>query len=773
MLTLKPNEIFAHRYQLIRNIGVGGYSEVWLAIDQMAGDLEIALKIYAPGQGLDDQAIQIFREEYKGVFYLNHPNLLKPTHFDIYEGKPYLVLPFCSGGSVMGLTGHMDEKTIARLMVQIGGALEYLHSQEPAVIHRDIKPENVLADSKGNFYLSDFGISSKLRRTLTKSMGRSQESSGTTAFMAPELFQAKRQLIAESDIFSFGVMLYELITDELPFGQIGGAMLMNGAEVPDISDICNKELASLIAKCLDLDPLKRPLASQLKDLGNLYLLKESWETSTNRKTQQKKTLIKVEGNEKNKISDHKSPKAILNHKSYRLKWLFTGVAILSVIFFLIYSWSHIQSYKKYEITVEKANRFYNIANYDSAAIVYKEALTFRNTDSIQTKCEILSYLIPALESYYTAKYVNAFELLTKAANLGSGDAFYYLGELTYNGIGTIKDYKKGWEFTNKAKEKGFKMAYWRIAYTYETGTGVKKDQNLADKYYLEAMETMKILAENGDPEALGNLGSMYSSGSGVTKNQKLAFEYYLKSANTGYAFIMSHLASCYFNGLGVEKNTDEAVKWLTKSADLGHPYALLSLGVLYLKGEDVEKNVDKGIGLIKQAANQNYSAAFSKLGYLYFMGDVVQKDNNLSYIYTQKAVDFDNDNVIAMENLAYDYKNGIGCDKNFEKAKNYYLRAVENDSIRTDNYIKVAILYLEGGYGLIKSEDDFIRYCEIAENKGNFSASESLGLYYNQKGMEFFKKSNYVQARSFFNKANQKGHKSAYENIEYMNKYGY
>ena len=280
MSTLTSNQVFANRYRLIRNIGSGGFSEVWLAADQMAGDLEIALKIYAPGQGLDDQAIQIFRDEYKVVFYLNHPNLLKPTHFDIYEGRPYLVLPYCANGSVMKMTGQTDEATIARLMMQIGGALEYLHAQDPPVIHRDIKPENILADVSGNYYLSDFGISSKLRRTLTKSMGRSQESSGTTAFMAPELFQAKRQVLPESDLFAFGAMLYELITDELPFGQIGGAMLMNGAEVPDMSDQCSFELAKLIASCLDINIAQRPTASELKEAGSFYLMNKYWKTNS-------------------------------------------------------------------------------------------------------------------------------------------------------------------------------------------------------------------------------------------------------------------------------------------------------------------------------------------------------------------------------------------------------------------------------------------------------------------------------------------------------------
>lgn len=299
MSLIKPNEIFANRYRLIENIGVGGYSEVWLAADQMTGDLEIALKIYAPGQGLDNESIQIFRDEFRGVFYLNHPNLLKPTYFDISEGKPYLILPYCKGGSIFKMAGNADEKTIAQLLFQIGGALEYLHTQPTPVIHKDIKPENILSDGNGNYFLCDFGISGKLRRTLTRSMGHRDASSGTTAFMAPELFQASRTVLPESDIFSFGCMLYELITDELPFGQIGGAMLMNGAEVPDLSPYCSKELAKLISSCLKLKPEDRPKAKELKEAGERFLKDTKWNHTAERET----VIMSFDKNEVSNSSD--------------------------------------------------------------------------------------------------------------------------------------------------------------------------------------------------------------------------------------------------------------------------------------------------------------------------------------------------------------------------------------------------------------------------------------------------------------------------------------
>jgi serine/threonine protein kinase len=299
MPTININEIFANRYLLIKNIGVGGYSEVWLAADQMTGDLEIALKIYAPGQGLDNESIQIFRDEFRGVFYLNHPNLLKPTYFDIYEGKPFLILPYCSGGSIFKMAGKADEKIIAQLLLQIGGALEYLHTQPTPIIHKDIKPENILSDGNGNYFLCDFGISGKLRRTLTRSMGHRDASSGTTAFMAPELFQASRTVLPESDIFSFGCMLFELITDDLPFGQIGGAMLMNGAEVPDLSSFCSKELSKLITSCLNLKPEDRPKAKELKEAGERFLK----DTKLNHLAERDTVIMSVDKQEILKNSD--------------------------------------------------------------------------------------------------------------------------------------------------------------------------------------------------------------------------------------------------------------------------------------------------------------------------------------------------------------------------------------------------------------------------------------------------------------------------------------
>ncbi|MCX6276549.1 MAG: protein kinase, partial [Bacteroidetes bacterium] len=109
MPPLQPNHKFANRYLLKKLLGVGGYSQVWLAEDTKSGNLEVAVKIFAPGQGMDDKGLELFSKEYALVFNLNHPGLLKPTHFDDFEGSPYLVMQYCHQGSVFGKIGEMSE----------------------------------------------------------------------------------------------------------------------------------------------------------------------------------------------------------------------------------------------------------------------------------------------------------------------------------------------------------------------------------------------------------------------------------------------------------------------------------------------------------------------------------------------------------------------------------------------------------------------------------------------------------------------------------------
>ena len=278
MIRIEENILFNNRYKLIRLLGVGGYSQVWLAEDTDI-DKEVALKIFAAGGGLDNDALKTFSKEYSIVFDLSHANLLIPKHFDKWEQMPYLVMPYISQGSCLKLCGKMSEPELAKFLLQIGEALQYLHSQEPSIIHQDIKPDNILIDNKGNYLLTDFGISAKIRRTLTKSIGQKTASSGTTAYMAPEKFSVNlsdKAPIKANDIFSLGVCMFELLTDELPCGDLGGIILSSGGQTAQLPENYSQNLQKLIAACLSKDAWERPTADELVEVAKQYQKMGEW-----------------------------------------------------------------------------------------------------------------------------------------------------------------------------------------------------------------------------------------------------------------------------------------------------------------------------------------------------------------------------------------------------------------------------------------------------------------------------------------------------------------
>ena len=273
---LSENRLFANRYRLIKRLGQGAFSEVWKAEDTKAGNLMVALKVYAPDKGLDEDGAKVFSEEFAIVFNVHHSNLLTPNYFDEENNSPYLVLPFCEQGSALKLVGKMDERQVAQFLHDVSSALAYLHAKD--IIHQDIKPDNVLIDGEGNYMVTDFGISTRIRSTLRRSVG-DKKSAGTTAYMGPERFSKNPDPIKASDIWSLGATVFELMKGDVPFGEMGGGMQKMGAEVPDIPGNYSPELKQLIERCLASETWNRPTAAQLRDTCDNYLRTGKWDLS--------------------------------------------------------------------------------------------------------------------------------------------------------------------------------------------------------------------------------------------------------------------------------------------------------------------------------------------------------------------------------------------------------------------------------------------------------------------------------------------------------------
>lgn len=281
MLNLSPNQLFAQKYRLLRRLGEGGFSEVWLVYNEMA-KFEQVIKIY---NGLEGDGSDIFRREFTRAYHLTHTNILKATEYAIFDKKPYLVMPHMRGGSILSKLGRVGEKDIAKVMMDIGTALEHIHQPIYGLVHKDIKPDNIFIGNDGNYLLGDFGISTQLRqqfKAYAQRRSRSISSSaGLTplAYRAPEYFESiktKTDPIIASDIWAFGASLFELATGKLPFRELGGSAQFADAEPPDLPSQFSRGLNNILKACMAKEPWKRPKGKELRKLGQYYLTYGNW-----------------------------------------------------------------------------------------------------------------------------------------------------------------------------------------------------------------------------------------------------------------------------------------------------------------------------------------------------------------------------------------------------------------------------------------------------------------------------------------------------------------
>lgn len=251
------------RYLLERFIGSGSFGEVWVAMDKET-DLQVAVKIYI---AMDEKGLDDFKKEFQLSFELNHTNLLHANYLGVNEEdrRPYLVMPYCPDGSVSKYAGNMKEKDIWHFIRDVAAGLAYLHSQDPPIIHQDIKPDNILILKSGDYVITDFGISKKLRQSMRSSSAKNFESAGAISYMGPERFSKQFQAVKASDIWSLGAAIYELLTGELPFCGLGGSLQKQGADMPEFPDGYSANLAMVCTSCLALDTWYRPTAVQLRD----------------------------------------------------------------------------------------------------------------------------------------------------------------------------------------------------------------------------------------------------------------------------------------------------------------------------------------------------------------------------------------------------------------------------------------------------------------------------------------------------------------------------
>ncbi len=297
-------DIFDGRYEQEKLLGRGAFSEVWKVRD-MQTDVTLALKIYNPTTDIDEDGNEMLTHEFALMVNANHKNLLRPLFFASCENRPYLILPYCERGNIGKMVGKMEEDEAWKLIRDTASALSYLHNMKPPVLHQDIKPANILLNNNDDYMLTDFGVSTQVKQSLSRVSNQDKAllSAGTISYMAPERFSRNNLPVMANDIYSLGSTAYEMISGTLPFGNDGGLLQKKGADIPEVPGDFSPLLKKTLELCLQEDTWNRPTASQLEDIANMAIQHPS------SRYRAKDTLTQIIGNLANIISDRTEPEA--------------------------------------------------------------------------------------------------------------------------------------------------------------------------------------------------------------------------------------------------------------------------------------------------------------------------------------------------------------------------------------------------------------------------------------------------------------------------------
>jgi len=248
------------RYEIRERLGEGGMAVVYKAHDTRL-ERDVAVKVIRTERLTLEtmgKTLKRFEREAKALAKLTHPNIVPITDYGEHDGKPYLVMPYLPGGTLkQQLKGKpMPWEEAVRLLIPIARALHYAHQQ--GIIHRDVKPSNILITQSGEPMLTDFGIAKILLDTEeTADLTGTGLGVGTPEYMSPEQFQGKG-VDARTDIYSLGVVLYEMITGRKPYQadtpaavlikQVTEALPRPRSFIPELPDEVEKVLLKALAR---------------------------------------------------------------------------------------------------------------------------------------------------------------------------------------------------------------------------------------------------------------------------------------------------------------------------------------------------------------------------------------------------------------------------------------------------------------------------------------------------------------------------------------------
>jgi serine/threonine protein kinase len=274
LVQLSPGTSIGSRYEIIRLLGQGGMGAVYQAHDKEL-ERQVAIKVIRADMAANPEILQRFKQELILARQITHKNVIRIFDLGQADGIKFITMEYIEGENLQGVLRRkkkLEPAEAANILAQVCRALEAAHNE--GVIHRDLKPQNIMLDKSGRAYVMDFGIA---RSMLGAGMTQTGALIGTPDYMSPE--QAKGQTLdARSDLFSIGIIFYEMLSGQVPFdadttmGKLWKRTNEPARPLDELDKTIPRPLSDIVRKCLEIEPQKR-----FASAGELLHQIEKWQ----------------------------------------------------------------------------------------------------------------------------------------------------------------------------------------------------------------------------------------------------------------------------------------------------------------------------------------------------------------------------------------------------------------------------------------------------------------------------------------------------------------